>query len=88
MDTQAQKVLICTVIITSFINYNQYDEVNHTLKGHGAEGGALWLNAQKMYPGASWSDRYLKITFPDGSAIRFVRAPDSLMNTTYVAVQP
>ncbi|MNC06538.1 hypothetical protein D3C87_1455360 [compost metagenome] len=58
------------------------------IKGTLSEGGAIWLAAQALYPGSVWEAAIAQVTFPDGSAIAYIRAPGSLYSTTYKAVEP
>lgn len=87
MVIQAQQVLAHTVAITDFIRINQYDIDTHTLVGHLAEGGALWIEAKTLYPDCVWDHDLRQITFSDGSIIKYIHNPLSTFETTYKAVQ-
>lgn len=52
------------------------------------EGGTIWTTAQALYPGSVWDAAFSQVTFEDGSAVEYIRHPDSMFSTTYKAVGP
>lgn len=83
--TQAQRVLVCTAILTPFIDFEKQYKDENTLVGHIAEGGALWTEAQIMFPDCKWDNLLQLIDFSDGSAIAFIKNPSSTFESMYKA---
>lgn len=84
MATQALQVMKATVENASYINPENFNGTD-TLKGLGAEGGALWSRAQILFPNSQWDNQGRRIVFEDASEIAFVAVPSSLFETTYRA---
>ena len=78
MDTQALQVLRKTFEASGFDGT--------WIEGTISDGGAIFMNAQKMFPNCSWNSVYQQIDFNDQSAIEFVASSRSMFNTTYKAV--
>lgn len=85
MATQAQRVLAHTSLITSYIDPSQYKDID-TLEGTISEGGALWTQAQILFPDSVWDHIPRQIVFADNSAIQFIPTPTSSFTFTYKAV--
>jgi hypothetical protein len=56
------------------------------IKGTLHDGGAIFLNAQKMFPNCVWNSVYQQIDFNDQSCIEYIAHANSMFEVTYKAV--